>query len=496
MKIGSYEKLTSAIDEKTLGKVLDEREKRLKKLGIKKEEITDTKDNYEELVIEEETRGEKIRRIIFKALSVAAAVALIGGMIYVARIPLYMNNNAPTPAASGTANYNGITAEDFAEWIDPYRTDRISMEDVEKIEAGISFKELVDLIGKPTGNVGSGEIIMKWMIDNGEELLVTIAKPLSMISSINSSDMIITPGDFLVKGYTAGEKTVYFPDPTASPADEPESAFDLPLIEDFLTLWTDPDRTDKISMEDAEKIKKGMMLSDVAALIGKPVGSIVGFLDYIMEWEIDNGAALHVLFGSTSSWIQDLGSVGNFRVISCEIKRGPAVIYTPDYNSTSTLHADVFLEKLKNEGYHTKDGMDTNNNVDNIKAVYNITPAAILTEEPDLELFYVKDGDHCFMMYKGEIYRYETFGGYHHRLALWDYDDNGVKDLVSYYSWGSGILRFSVSVTDLTTMKGHTIITRDAFGTGFSFDFDGENVYIDGEILTYSDGEFHCGDLF
>ena len=269
-------------------------------------------------------------------------------------------------------------------------------------------------------------------------------------------------------------------------------------VEDWLKSWTDPGRTDKISMEDAAKIKKYMTLEEVVKLIGKPVGSVTDLmLGLIMEWEIDNGAALHVSIGSTASYVQNLGSLGNFRVISCEIKRGPAAIYTPDYNSTSTLHADVFLEKLKNEGYHKNDGMDTNYNVDNIKAVYNITPAAILSEEPDLELFYVKDGDHCFMMYKGKIYRFETFGGYHHRLVLWDYDGNGVKDLFAYDSWGSGMLFLGVDVFDLTTMKCHTVIPRNVLlEPGFSFDFDGENVYIDGTILTYSDGEFHCGDIF
>lgn len=170
--------------------------------------------------------------------------------------------------------------------------------------------------------------------------------------------------------------------------------------------------------------------------------------------------------------------------------------YTPDYDSTSTLHADVFLKKLKKDGYHRGDEIDKNYNTDNIKGIFNITPQAILEENPDLELFYIKEGYHCFMMYKGEIYRYETFGGYHHQLVLWDYDGNGVKDLVSYCSYGSGVSYLSVGITDLTTMKAQPIITRGIlWEPGFSFAFDGENVYINGEKLTYSNGEFHCGEL-
>lgn len=171
--------------------------------------------------------------------------------------------------------------------------------------------------------------------------------------------------------------------------------------------------------------------------------------------------------------------------------------YTPDYESTSTLHADVFFEKLKKDGYHRGDEIDKGYNTHNIKGIYNITPQAILEENPDLEFFYVKDGYHCFMMYRGEIYRYDTFGGYHHRLVLWDYDGNGVKDLISYQSFGSGISYLSVMITDLATMETQTVITRNTLsGPGFRFSFDGKNVYIDDEKLVYENGAFHCGDLF
>lgn len=171
--------------------------------------------------------------------------------------------------------------------------------------------------------------------------------------------------------------------------------------------------------------------------------------------------------------------------------------YTPDYDSTSTHHADVFLEKLKKDGYHRGDEIDKDYHTENITGIFNITPQAIMEENPDLELFYVKDGYHCFMMYKGEIYRYDTFGGYHHRLVLWDYDGNGVKDLVSYCSYGSGVSYLSVGITDLTTMKAQQVITRGVlWEPGFTFDYDGESIFIDGEKVEYVNGEFHCGTIF
>ena len=108
MKTDNLEKILCSIDKKTLGAVIGEREKRFKKLDMKAEDINNTKDNYEELVIEEETRGEKIRRIIFKTVSAVAAVALIAGMIYVARIPLRMNNNEFTPAVGDTESAEAL----------------------------------------------------------------------------------------------------------------------------------------------------------------------------------------------------------------------------------------------------------------------------------------------------------------------------------------------------------------------------------------------------
>ena len=53
---------------------------------------------------------------------------------------------------------------------------------------------------------------------------------------------------------------------------------------------------------------------------------------------------------------------------------------------------------------------------------------------------------------------------------LWDYDGNGVKDLVSYCSYGSGVSYLSVGITDLTTMKAQQVITRGVlWEPGFSF---------------------------
>ncbi len=171
--------------------------------------------------------------------------------------------------------------------------------------------------------------------------------------------------------------------------------------------------------------------------------------------------------------------------------------YKPDYESTSTLHADVFLETLKRDGYYSGGANYRNYNTSNITGIVNITPKSISDEIEGLELFLVKDGYHCFMMYDGKIYRYDTVGGYHFQLCLWDYDGNGTKDLVSYHSWGSGLAYESVSVMDLTFMSAFTLIDREVTVPGDAFDFEIRDgvIYIDGKELTCKNNLFGWVDL-
>lgn len=170
--------------------------------------------------------------------------------------------------------------------------------------------------------------------------------------------------------------------------------------------------------------------------------------------------------------------------------------YNPDYNSTSTLHSGEFIETLKRDGYYAGGVNYRNYNTNNIDHVYNITPKSISDETDELEIFYVKDACHCFMMYKGTIYRYgyDTIGG---QLCLWDYDENGTKDLFSCYIWGSGLCYQTVSVTDLSTMTTTTLIQKNIVYLYDLFEFEIKDgaIYIEGRELTFDDGRFSCGEL-
>ena len=166
--------------------------------------------------------------------------------------------------------------------------------------------------------------------------------------------------------------------------------------------------------------------------------------------------------------------------------------FIPDYNTTNNLHCDEFLKILKSDVYIRDGEKDYNYNTDNVTRIVNITPKSISDETADIEVFWVSDA-HCFLMVNHTIYRYDTFGGYHHQLCLWDYDSNGTKDLVSYNTSGSGLTYISVDVFDLTSFERIPVIIRMILSEpAFSFECKNGVIYIDGEELTYGNGSFHC----
>ena len=56
-------------------------------------------------------------------------------------------------------------------WFDS--NNKISMTDAEKIEKGMTFEEVVAIIGRPARDVGSGAHVLEWDIDSGKILYIT-----------------------------------------------------------------------------------------------------------------------------------------------------------------------------------------------------------------------------------------------------------------------------------------------------------------------------------
>lgn len=154
---------------------------------------------------------------------------------------------------------------------------------------------------------------------------------------------------------------------------------------------------------------------------------------------------------------------------------------------------ELFIKTLKTDGYIQSNGkINHDYNVDGISEVINGTPKDISDEIPNLEIFYISDSWHCFLMYNKKIYRFDSFGGYHQKLCPWDYDGNGKKDLVYFHSYGSGIPYLGLDILDLTAMKNVKVLHRNLLDEKeFSFDYKDGVVFIDGQELTYDGKIFH-----
>ena len=170
--------------------------------------------------------------------------------------------------------------------------------------------------------------------------------------------------------------------------------------------------------------------------------------------------------------------------------------YAPNYDSEDSLKSELFIDILERDGYYQNGEIFKNYNTNNISSVVNITPQSIADQTSGIDIFLVKDGYHCFLMKDQKIYRYDTFGGRHLQLCLWDYDKNGTKDLVSYDTFGSGIWYIGVRIFDFSSMEYFDIITRKMFSSdSFLFRIENGIIFINDEELTYTDGQFHFKNM-
>ena len=162
---------------------------------------------------------------------------------------------------------------------------------------------------------------------------------------------------------------------------------------------------------------------------------------------------------------------------------------------------------LAEKGYHgweAKDGVTspvvrTDFNYNNLEKVFDCT-SPYVTEHSDIRLWRGDDW-YYFLEIDGELYRYDTTGGYHHNLCLWDYDGNGVKDIVALHTWGSGLSYEALDIFDVVEKRDVCVKTVMTLSDSpFRFDFDGEHIYVDEQLVVYvlderSDRRFEFQDV-
>ena len=169
----------------------------------------------------------------------------------------------------------------------------------------------------------------------------------------------------------------------------------------------------------------------------------------------------------------------------------------PDYRSESTLHAERFLEILKRDGFFVNGQNNKTYNADGIVRVRNITPESVSSKNADVELFYVEEGHHCFLMTGGKLYLCDTFGGYNCRVDLWDSNGDGTDDLLLFQdTFGSGIAYAGIRAFDLKTGMMTRLIAVDTLEEpAIGMKVRDGRAYLDGEELRAVGTDFQCGEF-
>jgi len=58
-------------------------------------------------------------------------------------------------------------------WYDNSSDKKITASELKKIKEGMSFEEIVSIIGKPTKDIGSGAFVMEWDMESNKTLTIT-----------------------------------------------------------------------------------------------------------------------------------------------------------------------------------------------------------------------------------------------------------------------------------------------------------------------------------
>lgn len=108
-----------------------------------------------------------------KQLSKAMIISLLVTIVLVLTITICY--------AAGAFNINN-----HETWYDE-SPHSVSIEDVEKVSVGMTFAEIVDLLGKPKRDIGSGVWLMEWDLNTGESLIIAFNR---IIDSNSEGDMV------------------------------------------------------------------------------------------------------------------------------------------------------------------------------------------------------------------------------------------------------------------------------------------------------------------
>ena len=85
---------------------------------------------------------------------------------------------------------------DMATWFATARNGGIDDELAEQIEVGMTFTEIVELIGRPQEDIGSGVFVPAWELKSGKKLIVYTT---SVTPNITESDTIPPSDEWIAR---------------------------------------------------------------------------------------------------------------------------------------------------------------------------------------------------------------------------------------------------------------------------------------------------------
>ena len=132
----------------------------------------------------------------------------------------------------------------------------------------------------------------------------------------------------------------------------------------------------------------------------------------------------------------------------------------------------------------------TNYKTDSVKSVSDCTSPYVAANS-DIRLYLLDGGLHLLYLGYADGGLYDLGFTLVREMCLWDYDSNGITDVVFLGDAGSGLPYevlgvFDVAAKEYLNIKTVMTLTDPAFKAGF----DGENVFIDGKRVLWNNNRF------
>ncbi len=133
----------------------------------------------------------KNKGIIVICLSIIIAVAIGLGIAQAA-------GTFDSDIAQDTGDYDSGIAQDTGDfdlnrhetWFDESGKNIVSMSDAEKIKEGMTFEQVVSIIGQPLRDVGSGAVVLVWNTESGKQLSITFNPSPGRKDPDNEGDLV------------------------------------------------------------------------------------------------------------------------------------------------------------------------------------------------------------------------------------------------------------------------------------------------------------------